>query len=781
MTLLTRLDPTALAPGSADPDGSYGLIEDTFSVIGAVPSAPFALMDDDARRAMGERFDVTERQTRLVETVVSEWVATEEGYDAVIDDVFAATGVRLGNPMRGGYRDWIEARTPPGEALPSDTLQQEMQIFREQLEELRRQRPELRQLAADGDARGQDLARRADADLEALDQRRDGNAFLNLLGRLGGGVVGSRRDPLFWASFAFGAPGAAGRTALARVGAAAATQGAVNAAVSAAAQPAVQDWRAQLGLRAGADVAIENVGFAFLLGAAPGGAVQGAVELGPALRRMFDGQATAADVARLDAALPEPITAELKAGLDGAAAADALDAALIDRVGASDAVATRVSLSETVAALEDPAAPLPVRPAPLGDNGPAMRALMDARVAGARDPYDAAAVLAENAELIASALASDAAGLRLLGRLASLKPEAAALAREGGVAPAAAALAADATDDPAAQAAMIGALIDRRPGSAATAREAIADEAYVRGVVQATILRMSQPAIDAAAANGPRPQRLLQVLARRGLRDAPALRIMLGGNPFVPGRGRLLRTQGFDKPVDRRPMTLDEALRLAKDEMFIFDADERAGMTPSATISDLLDLIDADARDRAVYLLDAGDMTRPQDIIARVEQEAAAVTADWEAAGLDVGVLREDIDAAAQLVLRGKVGTFDEALERAAIMQADDIDEFRADVRASGDDWPGEWGDEGQGDAGLAERAGGPGDAAGGDDAAQGGGADAPRDQVPLPGGATEPIDARIPFVDRDGNAVVLSRAEAEALAEADELLGDLVASCRPE
>lgn len=77
---------------------------------------------------------------------------------------------------------------------------------------------------------------------------------------------------------------------------------------------------------------------------------------------------------------------------------------------------------------------------------------------------------------------------------------------------------------------------------------------------------------------------LFEYLASRGgLRPTPELRSILGGNPFVPGFGRLLREGGM--PLDRAW----EAT--ARDARYLFDASDIGGGEAKTSTNQLLDLI----------------------------------------------------------------------------------------------------------------------------------------------------------------------------------------------
>lgn len=240
------------------------------------------------REAIGDLFSAAERQTRTVDAFSAREQAMAEVYERRIKAVRDLTGVTLENPEMGGYRlseREMRRLTVNG---PIDPATYRRERFEAELGALREKHPDQIEALTFGDV-GEDakaVAAGADATLQRTAATTPLSGPESLAVQFAGGLYGMRRDPLFQGSLFLGPTTAVGRTALARVGSAAVRQGLFNMGLSAAEQPTVQAWRAEVGLKHGITPAMENIGLAFLFGAIPGAAfrgvhearVQGAVE-----------------------------------------------------------------------------------------------------------------------------------------------------------------------------------------------------------------------------------------------------------------------------------------------------------------------------------------------------------------------------------------------------------------------------------------------------------------------------------------------------------------------
>jgi hypothetical protein len=169
-------------------------------------------------------------------------------------------------------------------------------------------------------------------------------------------------------------------------------------------------------------------------------------------------------------------------------------------------------------------------------------------------------------------------------------------------------------------------------------------------IVGAGIVRRSAPKRDEDKFS------LFEFLARNGgLKPAPDLRVILDGNPFVPGFGRLIRKDG---------MSLDKAREAATERGYILG--EATG-GKSTLINDLLDLIDAEARGNRQYLGDreagvsALDKERNRHYIER------AIDAHIEETGARPD---EKLRAHAIRIMEKEGGDAVDALEMAAMRDA---------------------------------------------------------------------------------------------------------------
>lgn len=225
--------------------------------------------DFTASRAGGEAslsdvFTAAMRQMAYVDNFLARQAALDEAIDRRNDEVFSVTGVRPRHPYR-----------------TSDvaTRAEKLARWQREVEEAARRIPDgtvgdrlSRSIEADALA----IARESEEHLGRLSASRPGLG--TFLAEFGGAMVGALRDPLVFPSLAFGFGPGASRSVAGRILTGAAREAAVNAGLSAAAQPEVQDWRAAAGLPHGELEAIRNVTFAAVLGGAFGAAGQGAAE-----------------------------------------------------------------------------------------------------------------------------------------------------------------------------------------------------------------------------------------------------------------------------------------------------------------------------------------------------------------------------------------------------------------------------------------------------------------------------------------------------------------------
>lgn len=193
---------------------------------------------------------------------------------------------------------------------------------------------------------------------------------------------------------------------------------------------------------------------------------------------------------------------------------------------------------------------------------------------------------------------------------------------------------------------------------------------------------VSKPKARGRAAADPATWSLFEHLASKGgLKPDPELAAIFGNKrgPFVPGFGPLIRRTG---------MTLDEALRSAKDHGYMFDAhDEENGTAGTSgrnslglTPRDLLDHIDSENRGRKLYKAGHIEATK-YNAEAELHIVRSHVESEFEAAGLKP----EDIDPSllertTEIVHREGVTDVMDAYER-AIMEDEERYNAIADAR----------------------------------------------------------------------------------------------------
>jgi|GEM_PF-5951910 len=416
-------------------------------------------------RASSELYDLVwaaERETLLSRTVTSRQVSLEEAADAQIRKLSEATGVQLENPFRDGYyreaRDRVlAALRARGEFNPNALLQhtgeleaEQRNLFNEKMEELLARFPDkaeslrpaqtFEQTAGASATQAENAANAARTKAENADAPWAARFGAELVG----GIMGSRRDPLFIASLFAGPYSAIGKTAGSRIVYSAIANGVVNATAQALAQPAVQAWRAERGREYGVLPALEEVGFAFILGMIPGAAVQGVSEaLKHPLTRIARGEGSLADAKAaaeaLGVRLDEDTTRALVAA-DRAAAEETL--LLSERPKGVRAEEHADAIAAAIRAEVEPAAPppAPYRAVPENVTGEAAeKALKESPTAA-----DALAALRDDPQLRASAAASENPEVRAAGVLAEGSDELVQDVLNGRVSPRAARAALDA-------------------------------------------------------------------------------------------------------------------------------------------------------------------------------------------------------------------------------------------------------------------------------------------------------------------------------------------------
>lgn len=248
----------------------------------------------------GGLYNAAERQTRLVDNIVSHQSAIEEAYQRRIEAVKEATGVELDNPERLRLTE-RELRQINRDG-PVDPAAWKRQQFDQKLAETRNQHPDAVDALTFGniDQEARAIAKGAEDEYEQAKKDTNLSGASSLVAEFGGGFKGMLRDPLFVGSMFAGPTTAVGKTVGARILTSGLFQGLYNAGLSALEQPSVQAWRAEIGARSGAVPAVENVGLAFLFGAIPGVGFRAIHEIPagarPAVQRVLAGTPEAGDL-----------------------------------------------------------------------------------------------------------------------------------------------------------------------------------------------------------------------------------------------------------------------------------------------------------------------------------------------------------------------------------------------------------------------------------------------------------------------------------------------------
>lgn len=276
----------------------------------------------------------SERSTRFTGNIASESAAREEAYDRRIGVIRKLTGVVLENPERDGYQttarrmisDQVRAGLRQGTDpdIQGGVTALQKQLFDQEVTRLQQGRQDV-QFDTTIDEDAQQIARDSMQEFQEARKAPGLNPFVAPIDVFAGGLVGSRRDPIFLGSLLAGPTSSTAKYALTRIASGALRAGFYNAGISALEQPAVQEWRAKIGLEHGTAPAIEDVGQAFLFGAIPGAALHGVLETVRAvkMRRVLAGQPEPGDVADALLALKtvsERDAAALRAGEESALA-----------------------------------------------------------------------------------------------------------------------------------------------------------------------------------------------------------------------------------------------------------------------------------------------------------------------------------------------------------------------------------------------------------------------------------------------------------------------------
>ncbi len=475
---------------------------DTFSDLSETTFAAPKPYDPAADRTLVERlssgsgwseaYDASRESGRAIESWRSREVGRADWFGEAADRVHAATGVRLPNPY---FAPEAASSSPTGLANASadpfagKTRADLEKDFFARVGELVPAHPDL----ADIDAEFVDLAvagraQRAERTAAQVGAVAGVNPLLRFAGSMAGGFVGkaSTMDPGTLVGLALPV-GGAGETLLARVASAALTQGAEAAAVTAAEQPTVQGWRADVGLSHGVGPALENIGEAALFGAAGGVVFQGLGEAaGAAFKRLLGGRVAPEEIPAVVAAARKEgafVSDETEAAMRAAAAHDQAAATMMaERPETVPEHAAASQLADAAAMAEEPTRPPPLvdRPIPVGTTDDLARRLTDPAASpwealdGLRQ-WEADAIAKGAPSAIDSALSSTDPFLRDLGRIALLDPDIADRVLKGEFSLDHAALVAATTGDAARQAAALTAIGEAKPRTNAEARVIAAD------------------------------------------------------------------------------------------------------------------------------------------------------------------------------------------------------------------------------------------------------------------------------------------------------------------
>lgn len=349
------------------------------------------ITDEKARAQALDILSTADQQVQNTGLTTSAGTAIARGVDDYIKQVKSLTGVDLQNPWSGGYEKEAIARLEQqADQLPNGGFgamsvfnnlnlvpDMQMQIWNENLKKLQRDN---RDVATQLAFNPIDVARGAiSRNLQAAEQANNNGPlnekFKGAL-RMAGGIAAQRYDPFMVGSLPLGGGAAdllySGSNVALRIGAEAFSQAAINAGISAATMPAVNDWAART-LQPGMGAA--DIGYAALFGGL-GGAVTGGLSeafraRAPQVAQILNGEATPTTVKEtLDALNLAPAGDKAKI-LEQAVQAERADRIISDdrppgvsQAAHNDAVQQRVNatVNRDVPPPEVPDA-LPARPA----------------------------------------------------------------------------------------------------------------------------------------------------------------------------------------------------------------------------------------------------------------------------------------------------------------------------------------------------------------------------------------------------------------------------------
>jgi hypothetical protein len=348
---------------------------------GDEPVRPFAF---DERKLANIR--AAYDQARLINSHTGRVQSLADAASRRIDIVREATGIQLENPFLQGYhmeaRRRLQERRERGEiqafGLP-EVLAEQRNIFNENVNLAAERFPD-KAAALNFYQPLEDQAKAIAGNAEAAaDQAaaRVNDPVARFGGQLFGGVGAMVHDPIQVVGLAAGAGPATGSSMAIRMLQTTLREALINAGLQALEEPAVQQWRAEIGLQSGLEPALENIGMAALIGGVIGGGAATVRELISPLRRlaiedqqaiarvlMGDGTATADDALRAAKAMGVELPPEVREIIELAQAAERANAETIPPAPSRvDAEAHGDAIEQAVRSADDPT--MPPAPAPL--------------------------------------------------------------------------------------------------------------------------------------------------------------------------------------------------------------------------------------------------------------------------------------------------------------------------------------------------------------------------------------------------------------------------------
>lgn len=392
-----------LGKAGVDAVSSFELLKE-----GDEPSRPFAF-DEKKLANIRAAYD----QARLINSHTGRVQSLADAASRRIDIVREATGIQLENPFLQGYhmeaRRRLQERRERGEieayGLP-EVLAEQRNIFNENVNLAAERFPD-KAAALNFYQPLEDQAKAIAGNAEAAaDQAaaRVNDPVARFGGQLFGGMGAMIHDPIQVVGLAAGAGPATGSSMAIRMLQTTLREGLINAGLQALEEPAVQQWRAEIGLQSGLEPALENIGMAALIGSVIGGGAATVRELISPLRRlaiedqqaiarvlMGDGTATADDALRAAKAMGVELPPEVREIIELAQAAERANAETIPPAPSRvDAEAHGEAIEQAVRAADDPnvmppPAPLAAREAGGVPNDPAAQAAIQGIREGALD------------------------------------------------------------------------------------------------------------------------------------------------------------------------------------------------------------------------------------------------------------------------------------------------------------------------------------------------------------------------------------------------------------